>query len=320
MNKFLITGVSGFVGRHFLNFLDNTCENLEVIGLDVEQPFYDFKNYKYIKFEFIKLNLLNYIKLKKILNQTKPNYILHLASFSSVKYSWINPIDSFRNNTNIFLNLISAIRDLNIDCRILSVGSSEEYGSTIKTEQPIKEICKLNPTSPYAAARVSQENLSKIFVDGFGMDIVMTRSFNHIGPYQDSKFVIPSFINQVLKIKNSEKKTGTIKTGDTSIIRDFVDVRDVVSAYYLLLKNGINGEIYNICSGKGYSLNNIIKIISDISEISLNIKIDNKLIRPIENKVIIGDNKKLKSETGWDLNFNINQSLNDVYFIMKNTK
>ena len=153
----------------------------------------------------------------------------------NLDYSWQHPEDSFTNNCNIFLNLIDAIRKSSPNCRILSVGSSEEYGNVAHADLPIRENQPLNPLSPYAVARVSQEQLSRVYVDAFGMQIIMTRSFNHIGPRQDERFVIPSFVKQILGIKHSGLSKGEIETGDVSIIRDFVDVRDVVDAYYKLL-------------------------------------------------------------------------------------
>ena len=189
-------------------------------------------------------------RLRTIISDIKPDYILHLASFSSVAYSWKHPEESFSNNCNIFLNLVDAVRQTCPKCRILSVGSSEEYGDIPHADLPLRENQPLNPISPYAVARVSQELLSKVYVHAFGMQIIMTRSFNHVGPRQDERFVIPSFIKRVLDIKRSGKEAGEIETGDLTIVRDFVDVRDVVEAYYMLLTRGTPGEVYNICSGK----------------------------------------------------------------------
>lgn len=124
---------------------------------------------------------------------------------------------------------------MNLDCRILSIGSSEEYGNVQAKDMPLREDHALNPISPYAVARVSQEMLSKIYVDGYGMDIIMTRSFNHIGPGQKDLFVISSFAKQLVQLSGN-KDDSKLVTGDISIVRDFVDVRDVVGAYYLLFK------------------------------------------------------------------------------------
>ena len=165
-------------------------------------------------------------------------------------------------------------------------------------EIPIKETIRTNPVSPYAVARLAQSELSKVYVKGFGLDIVSTRSFNHFGNPQTDRFVIPSFINKVLRQKYNEydKK---IEVGDLNIIRDFLHVDDVVSAYIILLKEGITGEFYNVCSSNGYSLKEILVHIYKIAGINENYIISEKLIRPNDNPVIIGSYEKLHTVTGW---------------------
>ena len=226
--------------------------------------------------------------------------------------SWKKPVQSFTNNTNIFLNLIETIHTLELKCRILSIGSSEEYGNVNALDLPLTENQELKPISPYAVARVSQEMLSKVYADSFGLDIIMTRSFNHIGTHQKDIFVIPSFAKQLIKLKKTGSQQMELTTGDTSIVRDFIDVRDVVKAYYLLFKKGKKGELYNICSGKGISLNEVINIMTSNLNISILQKIDTQLVRPNDNKIIIGSNEKIKAETGWSNAIPIEKSIADI--------
>jgi GDP-4-dehydro-6-deoxy-D-mannose reductase len=312
MKKFLITGFSGFVSRHF-------CEHLElhgirslIKGIDVYYPDFKQESFKNIQFEFERIDLLDKDKLENIIFEFQPNYILHLASFSSVAFSWQEPIRSFQNNTNIFLNLMEAVRKSNLSTRILSVGSSEEYGNVEEQDLPLREDHPLKPVSPYAVARVSQELLSHIYVHGYGLDIVMTRSFNHIGSFQKDIFVVPSFVKQLVQLKKHGATPKELITGDITIIRDFIDVRDVVSAYYLLLTKGEKGDTYNVCSGKGWSLKEIIDIISNILDIKVNIRTDPRLLRPSDNKIIIGSNEKLKIKLQWQAQYTIEQSLKDM--------
>jgi GDP-4-dehydro-6-deoxy-D-mannose reductase len=312
MDKFLVTGFSGFVCKHFLDYLEDNKIPAQVIGIDIHAPSFNIENFKYIKCDFQKLDLLNKAEVEKVVSEFKPNYVLHLASYSSVAFSWEKPVESFTNNTNIFLNLIETIRSLKLNCRILSIGSSEEYGNVNAVDLPLKETQVLKPISPYAVARVSQEMLSKIYADSYEMDIIMTRSFNHIGTHQKDFFVIPSFAKQLINLKKTNSEIKELTTGDTSIVRDFVDVRDVVKAYYLLFKKGKKGEIYNICSGKGISLNEIISIIASILNISIIQKINPQLVRPNDNQIIIGSNEKIKTETGWSNAISIEQSLKDI--------
>ena len=141
------------------------------------------------------------------------------------------------------------------------------------------EDSSLLPCSPYAVARVAQEMLSHVYADSYGVDIVMTRSFNHIGPWQDTRFVVPGFIAKIWEIKKAGKGQGMIETGDLSIIRDFVDVRDVVRAYYDLLLHGRPGELYNVCSGVGNRLSDIVDKIARILEIDIDTVVNPEYIR-----------------------------------------
>ena len=312
MEKYLITGFSGFVSKHFLELLEEKKEQVKVVGIDINNPEFSFTNLKYVKCVFYQIDLLDKNQVDNVIYNFQPNYILHLASYSSVAFSWKNPVASFTNNTNIFLNLVEKVRLLDLKCRILSIGSSEEYGNVKKEDVPLHEDHALAPVSPYAVARVSQELISKVYVDGFGMDIVLTRSFNHIGTGQKEIFVISSFAKKLVEIKKTNSKNAEIHTGDLKIIRDFLDVRDVVKAYYLLLKDGKSGEIYNICSNEGIALGEILQKMIDYLDIEVKIIIDPSFIRPNDNEIIIGNNSKLKSATGWNKEIELDQSLKDI--------
>ena len=299
--RFLISGFSGFVGRHFLQYLFEKKEPVDVFGIDIRKPAFDTTVYaSRINIQFREVNLLDGQGLKAVLEEFRPQYILHLASFSSVAFSWQHPEESFVNNTNIFLNLTSALKELELPCRVLSIGSSEEYGNVSKEQLPLREDMLLKPVSPYAVARVSQEMLSKVFVDSYHLDIILTRSFNHIGPWQDERFVVPSFIRRILDIKENGASEGTIETGDTTIIRDFVDVRDVVNAYYMLLMDGTPGEIYNICSGTQIALSEIIDQIADIVGLRVATRVNPEFVRPNDNRIVVGSHDKLTKELGWE--------------------
>ena len=312
MKKYLITGYSGFVSRHFLAYLDANEPHASVKGLDVQPPPFQNQSFKNIRLDFEKTDLLDQDHVENIIFNFQPDYIVHLASYSSVAFSWREPILSFRNNMNIYLNLLESVRKLNLPARILSIGSSEEYGDVDEKNLPLTEAHIPKPLSPYAVARVSQEMISRVYVDGYGLDIVMTRSFNHIGPFQRDIFVISSFARQLVEIEKSGEKRGELVTGDLSIVRDFTDVRDVARAYDMLLKRGRSGEIYNVCSGRGISLNDIIGIMAGILGLQVHTRVDGKLVRPNDNKVIIGSNDKIRHDIGWVPEIPLKQSLKDV--------
>lgn len=258
------------------------------------------------------LNLLDYNAFNDAIITFLPDYILHLASLSSVSASWKDPIGYFMNNTNIFLNLVEIVRKNELKCRILSIGSSEEYGNVLHDDKGLVENQNLNPVSPYAIARYSQEMLSKCYVDSMELDIVLTRCFNHIGLRQRDVFVIPSFIKQILLQKKSGINKIELMVGNLDIVRDFLDVRDVVKAYYLLLEKGKKGNVYNVCSGKGNSLRVIVDLIAKIAGVSVKTTIDKDRIRPNDNMRIIGNNSKLIKDTGWECQHSLEETLNDM--------
>lgn len=310
----LITGFSGFVSRHFLNYLVENNLSYEVLGVDVNPPKFAMENYApTLAMSFEQVNLLDKEAVEDMIATFRPDYILHLASFSSVAYSWQHPADCFMNNTSIFLNVTEALRKHDLcDCRLLSVGSSEEYGDVKKEELPLQEDMPLVPVNPYAVARVSQEMMAKVLADSFGMQIMLTRSFNHMGPFQDERFVIPSFVRRILDIAESGAKSGEIETGDTSIVRDFVDVRDVVRAYYRLLLDGKAGEVYNICGEKGVSLAEVVDQIADIVGVSVTTRVNPDFVRPGDNQVVIGSAEKIRQDIGWTAEIPLRQTLMDM--------
>jgi len=312
MDKYIITGFSGFVSRHFLHYLESRSEQVSVLGLDLHEPAFDVRDFRHLTCTFERVDLLDKERMQNAIYQFQPNYILHLAAYSSVSFSWKNPILSFQNNTNIFLNLIEAIRLLRLSTRILSVGSSEEYGNVTERDMPLREDMPLKPVSPYAVARVSQEMLSQVYAKGFDVDVVITRSFNHVGPGQKDIFVVSSLAKQLAEGSKKHVRKLEVVTGDLSIIRDFTDVRDVVRAYYLLLKKGKKGEIYNVCSGRGVTLSEVLNVMGDYVGLEVEHRVDASLVRPQDNKMIIGSNKKIQHEVGWVPDIMLEKALKDV--------
>ncbi|MBV6478544.1 MAG: GDP-6-deoxy-D-mannose reductase [Ignavibacteria bacterium] len=319
MHKYFITGFSGFVGRNFVKYLEDSKLLSSVMGIDIANPEINPKDYDYVSIKFSKSDLKDREKICKLIYDFKPDYIVHLASYSSVAGSWKSPNSSFQNNVNIFVNLMEAILLSGIRCRILSVGSSEVYGKVKVNELPLRECNRLNPSSPFGVARMTQEMLSKLYCEVYNLDIVITRSFNHIGPGQNDNFAISSFAKQLVEVKKNGHKD-FIKTGDVYVVRDFIDVRDVVRAYNKLLHNGKKGEIYNVCSGCGVSLQNAIQMMCEILDVQIMIKEDMKLIRPKDNPVIVGSNEKMKTELNWINEYTLEKSLSDVlnYYINYN--
>ncbi|MCF7916967.1 MAG: GDP-mannose 4,6-dehydratase [Candidatus Omnitrophica bacterium] len=309
--KYLITGASGFVAKHFIRYLFKTYDQIDVAATDKNNLEDDYLK----RVDFYQGSLIDKEFVLSLIKEIKPDYIVHLAAYSSVAKSWQKPIQSFQNNVNIFLNLLESIRDLGSKARILSVGSSEEYGMVTEKDLPLDEEERLNPISPYAVARVSQEHISQVYAQGYKLQIICTRSFNHLGPYQPDLFVVSSLAKQVVEAKLGKREK--IISGNLDIIRDFIDVRDVTKAYDLLLHKGKIGQIYNVCSGKGYKLADILAKLQNIAEVNIPGEKNPELIRPVDNPVIIGSPEKIE-ELGFKRKYKLNQSLADIITYWEN--
>lgn len=304
--KILITGISGFVGKHLLAHFDNKPFDVQISGVDLIHP--DFNLPPFCQFK--KMNLLNEAEVNDLISEFRPDAVIHLASFSKVSDSWISPIESFKNNTNIFLNLIEALRKKSPASKLLSIGSSEEYGIVDSKKVPLREEDSLNPNSPYSVARVAQEWMSKVYAKGYEMNVIMTRSFNHYGTFQQDSFFIPSMVKQLCEIKK-ENAQSPLYVGNIDAIRDFIHVKDVVRAYTTILEHGKSGEVYNICTGRGTSLREVIQIIADKLEITPDIVINKNLYRPNDNPIIIGDSTKLQ-KLNWHPEISLEDGLDEL--------
>lgn len=308
MLKILITGFSGFVSRHFVAHLEANAVDVEVLGIARSAPNPPMGSFRHIRVSSHILDLLDRSAVEDAIAGFRPTHVLHLAAYSSVGFSWNRPVDSFANNTNILLNVLEQLRKLAGPCRILSVGSSEEYGIVSPASLPLTEESPLRPVSPYAVARVAQEMLSRVYAQGYGLDVIMTRSFNHIGAYQRDAFVVPSIAKQLVSIRYHGAPPRLV-TGDRSVIRDFVDVRDVVRAYYALLFHGKAGETYNICSGHGVRIVDVMNMMQEQLGTAAVVETDPDLVRPSDNPVIVGSRKKITDAVGWAPSIPLRESL-----------
>lgn len=305
--KVLITGCFGFVGAYLVRHIVERDPSAITVAVDRHAPPRDFPQVS----TTYSIDLMDLGALAEMIERERPDHIVHLASFSSVGESWKLPVHSFTNNTNIFLNLLECVRRHSPGSRILSVGSSEEYGIVDPAALPLTESAPLRPVSPYAVARVAQEHLAEVYVRGFGLDIVGTRSFNHLGAGQSDRFVLSAITKQLAEF--AKGKRDHLAVGTTSVTRDFLDVRDVVIAYCDLLERGARGQVYNVCSGRGISIAGAIEIIQRATGVAAPLRTDPALVRPVENELVIGSHEKLTAAVGWRPTRSLEESLRSVY-------
>ncbi len=308
--KVLITGITGFVGSHLAEYLLNQ-QDMEVYGIRRWRSPMD--NIKHIvpEIKIFECDIRDLSSIRTAIEKIEPDWIFHLAAQSFVPTSWHAPAESLTTNIIGNLNVFEAIRELSLNPRIQIACSSEEYGMVLENELPIKETNPLRPLSPYGVSKVGQDLLSYQYHMSYKLDIVRTRAFNHTGPRRGHVFVCSDFAKQIADIEKGLKDP-VISVGNLETIRDFTDVRDIVQAYILALEKCQGGEVYNICTGSGYRIREILDMLLEMSTASIEVTTDTTRLRPSDVPVLIGDCTKFKEATDWTPHYSIEQTLEDI--------
>ena len=308
--KVLITGITGFVGSHLTDFI-LTKENVEVYGIKRWRS--RTENIEHLKGKIIlkECDLRDASSVRKVIDEIKPDWIFHLAGQSFVPASWYAPEETIFTNIVAELNLFEAVRQVGINPWIQIAGSSEEYGMVYEDELPVKETNPLRPLSPYAVSKVGQDLLGYQYFMSYGLNIVRTRGFNHTGPRRAPVFVCSDFAKQIVEIEK-DLRDPTIYVGSLEAKRDFTDVRDIVRGYWLALEKGIPGEVYNICSGKGYKIGEILDMLLGMTSNHIKVKKDPARMRPSDVPVLVGDSTKFRKERGWKPKIPFGKTLRDI--------
>jgi GDP-4-dehydro-6-deoxy-D-mannose reductase len=176
---------------------------------------------------------------------------------------------------------------------------------------PLAESAPLQPENPYAASKVAAETYAAVWWRLYGLDVVIARPFNHIGPGQDARFVVPSFARQLAEIAAGAPPL--LSVGNLDAQRDFLDVRDVAGAYVALLANGRAGGVYNVCSGRAVAIREVLRQLITIARVPVEVRDDPERLRPSDIPVLRGDASALRAETGWSPAFSLAASLRDIY-------
>ena len=305
----LITGVSGFVGPYLVKHL--ISNGFEVFGIDRSG------NGKIDGCVLDKCDVTDYDAVFAVVNRVKPDFIFHLAGQSSVALSWKEPELTRKVNVGGTKNLLEAVAAAKINPKVLVVSSAEVYGAARKF--PTTESEPLKPVSPYGESRVEQEGLALEYFRSKGMKIVISRSFNHTGPGQPSELVCSNFAKQLAAIEKGRQQP-VVEVGDLSVVRDFSDVRDVVRAYLLLLQQGSFGEVYNVCSGRAYSIGEILDRLVKLSGLKVKVEQERSRFREKAVPVLHGDNSKLVAAIGWKPEVSIDQTISDLLDYWRKTR
>ncbi len=297
----LITGGTGFAGSHLVEALLE--KGLSKIHVTSYGPDTGFTSKLLPEKNVHQLNLTNFEKTKQLISQLQPDQIYHLAALSAVGTSFEQIDKVLSVNSQIQLSLLQAVKQNCPQARILNIGSALEYQPQ---NQPLNESSPLGPVSPYGVSKVTQDMLAYYFYKHHDLNIIRTRSFNHIGERQAPGFVVPDFCLQIAKIEQG--KQSKIEVGNLEAVRDFTDVKDTVQAYILLMEKGEVGSVYNVGSGQGYTIQELLDNLISLAKSQIEVKTDPARYRPVAVEQVIADNSKIKS-LGWQPAIEFKQTL-----------
>lgn len=312
-SKILITGITGFVGSHLLDYLlENKKEDCEIYGIIRENESLERIIHNLSNTQLFTCDLINAYKVAEIIKTIEPDYIYHLAGESSVKTSWDSIVSVVNNNILAGLNILEALRFYrNLECRVLLICSSEEYGLVDKKDIPITEEAPLRPISPYAVSKATVDMFGFQYFSSYGLQIIRIRAFNHTGPRRPEIYALSNFAKQIAEIEKGIKEP-IIRVGNLEAIRDYTDVRDIVRGYILAMQYCNAGEVYNLCSSKGYKIGVLLQKLISLSKKNIKIVNDLERMRPVDLPIIIGDNSKFKKTVPWKPNFSIEKTLENL--------
>lgn len=310
MKKVLITGVSGFVGSHLADYLVS-LNAFDVYGTYLSQR--SLSNIENIKssISIEQVDLLDTKKTLEVISKIKPDFIYHLAALPAVGDSYLRPLETVVNNVGAEISLLEAVKNAQLNSRILVVTSADIYGKVRAEDIPIDEDTPFNPTNTYAVSKIAQDFLALQYFNSFNLPIIRSRPFNHIGPRQTAGFVVADFAKKIAEIEKGVSAP-VMKVGNIETRRDFTDVRDIVKAYEMLIEKGELGEVYNVGRGESYRISEILEKLISYSTVSITVETDTDLLRAKDAPDRVCDNKKFVDLTGWTPNISIDDTLKDT--------
>ena len=299
--RVLITGISGFAGSHLAEqLLDLGCEVHGTIRRHAV-PMHENIEHLRGKINLHEADITSAERINSMFEKIQPNAVFHLAAESFVPTSFREPVRVTHNNIIGTINLFEAARRFGTDLESVQVAcSSEQYGLVDPSEVPVTEDLKKNPFRPrsvYGISKCATEQIAWLYHNSYGVPSIITRGFNHEGPRRGIQFVTSVVHRQIVEVL--ENKRDKFVIGNPNAIRDFTHVKDTVNAYIILGEKKKFGEPFNVCSGKGITVADYVKLAKKIYNIDLDVFIDPQRMRPSEVPLLIGLNDKIIRETGW---------------------
>jgi GDP-4-dehydro-6-deoxy-D-mannose reductase len=307
----LITGITGFAGSHLADYLLEKHPEVEVHGTYRWRSRMDNIEHLGETLHLVECELRDPSSVRWAVEKARPDVVFHLAAQSFVPSSWSAPGDTVLSNLSGQINLFEAIRSLELDPVVQIACSSEQYGMVLPEETPIRETNPLRPLSPYAVSKVGQDFLGYQYFMSYGLKVVRTRGFNHTGPRRGDVFVTSNFARQIARIELG-LAPAVIRVGNLDAVRDFTDVRDMVRAYWLAVTQGKPGEVYNIATGHGMTIRELLDQLVALAKVEVKVETDPARLRPSDVEILIGDASKFRADTGWEPQVPFTKTLEDT--------
>lgn len=302
MKKVLITGIEGFVGQYLADYLTNL--NYQISGLFFAEPEKKIGKLYYC-------DIRDYPSLLKILKENKPEAIFHLAAQSSVSQAEKNLTETFTINTQGTLNIIEALRTAGIKTRMIYISSCEVYGLTANSTHQLTELSRTNPVSFYALSKLMAEQICQYYYKQYKLETVILRPFSHTGPGQNENFIFPKIARRIAEIEYGIGDAN-ITVGNLDVVRDYTDISDIIKAYYQAFEKCEAGEIYNITTGKSYSIRNGMDFLLSLSKKKIEVKVSENFKRTNDIPMLTGSADKFIKLTGWKPEFDFYTTLTNL--------
>jgi GDP-4-dehydro-6-deoxy-D-mannose reductase len=297
----LVTGASGFVGRHLVEALRR--DGVEVLACGGPRD----------GSEYFSIDLSDARTLRDALATARPSVVFHLAAQTFVPESLASPLETYEVNAIGTARLTRAMREYAGDPapRLIFTSSAEVYGPRDASDYPLHERLEPCPSNPYGASKAAAEAILLGESRAFGLDVVIARAFNHIGPGQSENFVVASLAAQLARIAAGGPPQ--LRVGNLNAARDFLDVRDVIAAYLALAHAGERAEIYNVCSGGAVKIRDVLRELIAVAHVAVEVREDPDRMRSAEIPLSVGNPEKLRARTGWAPKIPLVRSLREIY-------
>ena len=308
--RVLITGITGLIGSHLARFIVAEGRH-RVFGFkrwrSNTEPLEDILE----AIELVEGDITDQPSVERAVERVRPDRLYHLAAQSYPSESLAAPGVTFATNVLGTLHVLEAVRRHVPACQVHLACSAAEYGIVGPDDIPIREDQPCRPVNPYGISKLAQELLGKQYHESYGLHVYLTRSFIHVGPWQDARTSVQAFARQLAAIKLGLREP-LVRVGNLFPRRDYLDVRDAVRALWLLLDNGDAGEPYNLCSGEGSSVEAVLGTLIDLASVSVRVERDEELVRVVDEPALVGDHSRLTERAGWEPQIPLRECLRTV--------